>query len=474
MRDESTDGVRIVLEIKRDTDPALVMTYLYKHTPLETTVPVNLTCLVPTANPDVGGPARLSLKAMLRFFLDFRFETVRRRFTFDLEELKKRIHLLEGFLVIYDALDEAIRIIRKSDGKADAAQKLMKRFFLDEDQVEAILETKLYKLARLEIDAIRAELKEKKAEAAIIEAILESQKKLWNEVKGELAEVREMLLGEKRRTKVSASVDEPTYAAEAFIQHEDTYAVVSQDGWLKRQREMKDPKSTRLREGDEVLAVLQGSTKEAGVLFSNRGTAYVLRLNDVPPSTGYGEPVQKLFKFGDGERVVAALSMDPRLTRPKNALLLAATRRGLVLRFSLDPFREVTTRAGRRFAKPAPGDEIAFVGLVEEKDVVALASEGGRAILFPASEVPVLAGPGRGVLGLKLAPGDRLVGAALFGDDEKRAVLTLENSKGTAHTITKRYDVVGRGGRGFHLIKRDKLVKAIPPEITLVDFGGGN
>ena len=259
---------------------------------------------------------------------------------FDLEELKRRIHLLEGFIVIYDALDEAIRIIRKSDGKADAAGKLMKRFSLDEEQVEAILETKLYKLARLEIDAIRAELKEKQAEAAIIEAILKSPKKLWNEVKGELAEVREMLAGEKRLTKVSASVEEPTYDAEAFIQHEDTYAVVSVDGWIKRQREMKDPKSTRLREGDEVLAVLQGSTKERGVLFSNHGTAYVLRLNDVPPSTGYGEPVQKLFKFGDGERVVAALSLDPRLTRAEE-------------RASSSPRRAAASSCGSRSTRSA-------------------------------------------------------------------------------------------------------------------------
>ncbi|HEX7616842.1 MAG TPA: DNA topoisomerase IV subunit A [Thermoanaerobaculia bacterium] len=472
VRDESTDEVRIVLEIKRDTDAALVMAYLYKHTPLETTVPVNLTCLVPTANPDVCEPARLGLAAILRHFLDFRLETVRRRFVFDLEELKRRIHLLEGFIVIYDALDEAIRIIRTSDGKVDAAEKLMKRFSLDEEQVEAILETKLYKLARLEIDAIRAELKEKQADAAIIEAILKSQKKLWNEVKGELAEVREMLLGERRLTKVSASVEEPTYDAEAFIQHEDTYAVVSVDGWLKRQREMKDAKTTRLREGDEVLAVLQGSTKECGVLFSNHGTAYVLRLNDVPPSTGYGEPVQKLFKFGDGERVVAALSLDPRLTRPKSVILLAATRRGLVLRFSLDPFRDVTTRAGRRFAKPAKGDEIAAVFVCDERDLVALASEKGRAILFPANEVPVLAGPGKGVLGFKLAPDDRLVGAALFGDDEKRATLTLVNGKGTEHAVTRRYTTVSRGGKGFELIKRDRLVKALPPDLTLVDFEG--
>jgi DNA gyrase subunit A len=471
VRDESTDDVRIVLEIKRDTDPALVMTYLYKHTPLETTVPINLTCLIPGPNPDVGEPARLSLKAMLRHFLDFRFETVRRRFTFDLEELRRRIHLLEGFVIIYDALDEAIRIIRKSDGKADAAGKLMKRFGLDEEQVEAILETKLYKLARLEIDAIRAELKEKLAEAGIIEAILKSPKKLWNEVRGELGEVRESLAGEKRRTKVLASVDEPEYDAEAFIQHEDTYAVVTVDGWLKRLGQLKDPKATRLREGDEVLAVLQGSTKELGVLFSNHGAAYVLRLNDVPPSTGYGEPVQKLFKFGDGERVVAALSLDPRVSRPKNLTLAAVTRRGLVFRFSADVLREVTTRAGRRYARPAKGDEVAHVFVCEENDLVALASEKGRAILFPASEVPVLSGPGKGVLGFKLAPDDRLVGAALFGEDEKRATLTLVNGKGTEHTITKRYTPVSRGGKGFELIKRDRLVKMLPQDIELIPFG---
>lgn len=470
VRDESTDDVRIVLEVKRDADPALVMTYLYRHTPLETTVPVNLTCLVPTANPEIAEPQRLSLRAILRHFLDFRFETVRRRFEFDLAELKRRIHLLEGFVIIYDALDEAIRIIRKSDGKADAAAKLIRRFGLDDAQADAVLETKLYKLARLEIDAIRQELAEKRAESARIEAILKSKAKLWGVVQRELVELRGMIEKEKRRTQVTASADEPEYDAEAFIQHEDTVGVVSTDGWLKRQRELKDPASTRLREGDSVLALLQGSTAELGVLFSNRGAAYVLRLNDIPPSTGYGEPVQKLFRFGDGERVVAAVSLDPRITLEKNVVALAATRKGFVFRFSLDPLREPTTRAGRRFGKPAAGDEILFVGVSGKNDVVAMASEQGRAILFSAGEVPVLAGPGKGVIGLKLAPGDLVVGAALFGADEKRAVLVLENSKGTEHTVTKRHDVVGRGGRGFHLIKRDRLVRAIPPPVALVEL----
>jgi DNA gyrase subunit A len=477
VRDESTDDVRVVLELKRDADPALVMSYLYRHTPLQTTVPVNLTVLVPTANPEVAEPARLPLAAILRHFLDFRFETVRRRFVYELEELRRRIHLLEGFEKIFDALDEAIRIIRGSDGKPDAAGKLMRRFGLDEDQAEAVLETKLYKLARLEIEGIRRELAEKRAEAARIETILGSPAKLWGVVQRELVELRGVLSGEKRKTRVSVAVDEPEYDAEAFIPDEDAFAVVTTDGWVKRLGQLKDPKQTRLREGDEVLAVLQGGTRELVVLFSSRGSAYVLRMNDVPPSTGYGEPVQKLFKFDDGERVVAALSLDPRVTLAEGVVLLAATRDGMVLRFSADPLREPTTRSGRRFARPAEGDEVVAVEVCEEGAIVALASEKGRAILFDSEEVPVLAGPGKGVIGIRLAGDDRVIGATLFGKDEKRAVLTLENSRGTAYTVTRRYDVVGRAGKGFELIKRDRFVRAVPPEIVLLELperpGGG-
>jgi DNA gyrase subunit A len=193
-------------------------------------------------------------------------------------------------------------------------------------------------------------------------------------------------------------------------------------------------------------------------------------MNDVPPSTGYGEPVQKLFKFADGERVVAALSLDPRVTPTEDVVLLAASRDGMVLRFSADPLREPTTRAGRRFAKPAEGDEVVLVSVCEQGSVVALASEKGRAILFDSDEVPVLSGPGRGVYGIRLADDDRVIGAALFGKDEKRAVLTLENSKGTPYTVTRRYDVVGRGGKGFEMIKRDRFVRSVPPEVVLLDL----
>src|SRR5450432_3045139 len=179
VRDESTDDVRIVLEMKPGADPNLVMAYLYKHTPLETGFHVNLTCLFPTDNKEVAAPLRVNLAAMLGEFLTFREQTVRRRFEFELAELERRIHILEGFSLIFDMLDEAIRIIRKSDGKSDAAQKLIKRFELADLQTDAILELNLYKLARLEILLITDELKDKRTEAKEIRAILGDKKKLW-------------------------------------------------------------------------------------------------------------------------------------------------------------------------------------------------------------------------------------------------------------------------------------------------------
>src|SRR5262249_7719278 len=155
------EGLRIALEIKADTDPNLVMAYLNKHTQLQETFSYNLTCLVPTED-GATRPEKLGLKEMLRHFLDFRFATVRRRFEYDLEQLRKRIHILQGFKIVFNALDKAIKFIRESDGKPDAAQKLMKAFKLDEIQTEAVLDAQLYRIAQLEIKKILDELKEKK------------------------------------------------------------------------------------------------------------------------------------------------------------------------------------------------------------------------------------------------------------------------------------------------------------------------
>ncbi|HWT86480.1 MAG TPA: DNA topoisomerase (ATP-hydrolyzing), partial [Myxococcales bacterium] len=217
VRDESTKDVRIVLEIKREADPELVMAYLYKHTPLQTNFGVNLTCLVPTDNPEVGAPKRLDLKSILRYFLDFRFQVVTRRFEFDLKQVQQRLHILDGFEKVYDALDEMLKIIRKSEGKEDSAQKLIKRFKLTEEQADAILEMKLYRLAKLEILVIEKELKEKRSEQRRLKELLGNDRARWGVVREEIAEIQKAY-SDKRRTKIGgAGSEEVEYSEEAFI-----------------------------------------------------------------------------------------------------------------------------------------------------------------------------------------------------------------------------------------------------------------
>jgi DNA gyrase subunit A len=463
VRDESTTDVRIVLEAKRDAGIEMIMAYLFKHTPLQTNFNVNLTVLVPTQDPEVGTPERLDLRSLLRHFLDFRFEVVTKRHEFELAQVKKRLHILEGLEKVYDALDEMIRIIRKSEGKQDAAGKLIKRFELDAEQVDAILELKLYKLARLEILVIQKEAKEKRAEAARLAGVLKDPRKRWAVVQDELSQVKEKY-ADARRTKLGGGGDEVEYSEEAFIADEDAHVVLTRDGWVKRVREMKDPSTTRLREGDEVMAVLAGSLKSNLVFFSNFGSAYVTRFNDVPASTGYGDPIQKLFKFDDGERVVGGLSLDARLPRPE--LMIGVSRRGYGLRFPLAAHTEASTRSGRRYARPGEGDELVGVVPAGPKELLAVVTEHARALVTRASEVNELAGPGRGVTVIKVEQEDRVIGFLCTSD--RQATLELETSKGRKLVLSPaKYEVSSRGGRGREMAKREtvKLVAA-PVEWT--------
>src|SRR5213593_1950160 len=319
VKDLSTEDVRIALELKKDADEKMIMAYLFKHTPLQINFAVNLTCLIPTENPEVGRPERLDLKQILWHFLHFRLEVVTKRLEHELAALRKRIHILEGFEAVFDALDEIIRLIRKSDGKADAAQKIMKRFALDADQTDAILELKIYRLARLEILIIRNELDEKRKRARQIGGLLKDEDSRWKMVRTELEDIQKTYGDpklDKRRTRIESDTEEPEYKPDDFIVEEDNVVIVSRDGWVKRQREVKDLSTTRLREGDAVLAAFAGSTRATCVFFSNFGVAYTSRIIDVPASTGYGEPIQKQFKLKDGEKIVGAMSLDPRAVGP--------------------------------------------------------------------------------------------------------------------------------------------------------------
>src|ERR1700694_2304298 len=188
----------------------------------------------------------------------------------------------------------------------------MKQCDLDAEQTDAILELKIYRLARLEILVIRQELEEKRKRARQISALLKDEDSRWKLVRSELEEIQQKY-GDKRRTLIESDTGEPEYTADDFIVEEDNVVIMSRDGWVKRQKEVKDLSTTRLREGDSVLAAFAGSTRASCVFFSNFGIAYSSRVIDVPASTGYGEPIQKQFKLKDGERIVGAMSLDARV-----------------------------------------------------------------------------------------------------------------------------------------------------------------
>jgi len=472
VKDVSTDDVRIALEIKKDADARMVMAYLFKNTPLQTNFIVNLTCLIPTENPEVGRPEKSDLHSILWHFLHFRLEVVTARLEHELDGLRRRIHVLEGFEKVFDALDEIIRIIRKSDGKADAAEKIIKRFTLDAEQTDAILELKLYRLARLEILVIQNELADKRKRARQIAALLKDEDARKALVRDEIAEIQKKY-GDKRRTAIEAA-EEVSFTEDDFIVEEDNVAIVSRDGWVKRQKEVRDLSTTRLREGDAVLATVQGSTRATAVFFSNFGAAYTSRIIDVPASTGYGEPIQKLFKLRDGERIVAAMSLDPRVigdirTRKEGEAppvhAVAVTSDGYSLRFSLEAFVEPSTRSGRRFARPSEGVEVVGVETVTGKEFIIAATREAHAMLTRVDEVNYLSGPGKGVILVKLSSEeDAVLGFRTATGD--RDLLRVETSRGAEVTISLgKYEPTGRGGKGRELLQRGQFTRVIPAEI---------
>jgi DNA gyrase subunit A len=476
--DESSEKnpLRLVLETKPGADPEAIMAYMYRHTALEQNFAFNTTCLVPDEHSALV-PARLSLKELLRQFLDFRFRTVTRRYEYQLRQLEKRIHILEGFAIIFKGLDQALKIIRNSSGKQDAAAKLMKTFPLDEAQTEAVLELALYRISSLEIDRILEELKEKRAEADSIRKILGSKSRLWKVVETELDEIAEKF-GDDRRTAIGSEEEVTEFDPQAYIVRENTNVVLTRDGWVKRVGRLQKVESTRVREGDAVLAVVPGSTLENVVVFSSDGVAFTLPIDQVPASSGYGDPISKLVRVGDGARPIWATCTDPRFTppdavvrkqQPPRPYLLIATRLGQVMQLSFSAFRIPSTKAGRRYCRLREGDRVIFVELVSDADTMFLATRDARVIHFKIGDVPILGGPGKGVRGIKLAPNDEVLGAIQLARPSDCLHAINENDKPLSFGQMK-YGVTARGGKGIKTSTRTGFKEIVPPPIQLVDW----
>lgn len=464
VRDESSEEVRIVLELRKPGESAPAIAYLLKHSPLEMGLHVNLTCLIP---PEVPGgvctPVQASLDLILRKWLDFRYATVRRRFEYELQKLRERIHILEGFAAIFADLDAAIRIIRSSEGKRDAAERLMDHFDLDDVQVEKVLELQLYRLAKLPISEILEELEQKREDAARIEAILSSSRELWSVVRGELLDIRKMY-GRPRRTRIG--VDEPIveFDESAYIVNEDAFVIVTREGWVKRQGSFTNIEKIRIREGDEIGWLVLAGTRSTVTFFSDQGAAYVMRIDDVPSTTGYGDPIQKHFRFSDGERIVGVSTSDSRGrpaapepdpdADPAEAAPhgVALTRFGRIIRFSLSSHIEVSQRSGRRYARVGKGDRVLRVLQSAGHEYASIATRGGNALAFPVAEVGILKGAGKGVTGIKLKPGDEVLAYELAS--EPNVGVEVTTTRGRDVVVSQKRYGGSRAGRGQAVMKR--------------------
>jgi DNA gyrase subunit A len=512
VKDLSTDDIRIVLELRPGSNTSAAMAYLFKNTPLQSNFNVNLTCLQPAVGAEIAVPQRLDLRAILLHFLDFRMEVVTRRLRNELENLLRRIHILEGFAIVFNNLDEAIRIIRDSDGKADAAPKLIDRFSLSEAQADAILETKLYRLGKLEIQDILDELNQRRLRAAEIEALLDDEPERWKIIRGEIKELARTY-GDPRRTMIEGPAAPVEYREEDYIVDEDAWVIVTRDGWIKRQKSFTDVASIRVRDDDRAGWIYRAKARQAITLFTDRGIGYTIRANDIPLTTGHGEPIQRHFALEDGEQLVGVICHDPRCLPDPNVLPLPAhdhlsesqpilngvpiditernghgvpdgtpappygialTSGGKVLRFALAPFAPVSTRKGRIVARldtMVQGDVVVGVEPTDGSETVCLATKSARVLIFPVSEANVVSGPAKGVTAIKLDPKDRVLGFSLA--NRVREGLSVQTNRGATMIVrATKYPVTSRGGRGYAVLQRgsfdsinhDDAVPVPPPD----------
>jgi DNA gyrase/topoisomerase IV subunit A len=469
VRDESTAEIRIVLELRgAEVRPESVMAFLYKHTDLQINFPVNFIAITPQ-----GVPERLGLDRIIRYFLEFRYEKITQRLEHRLAILQKRIHVLEGFRLLFTDLDRALKIIRSARSRQEAAQGLKDAFALDDEQTDAILDMRLYKLVGMEIGKVLDELAAKKREAEEIGLDLASPERLWAILDRELAEIARKF-GDARRTQIMAASDASAveYNPEEFVEHEDATVILSKQGWIRRMKsEVGDSSTLKFREGDSLFGFVRVNTGNTIAIVTNLGKIYVVRALDIPATTGFGEPLGNLLSMADGECVVGFAAPDPanctaredridqnsdhaelqeegdqcdlfqvseETCQPQPSTIgdvpgrgVLVTREGKGFRFEFGILREPSKRAGRRLVNLVGEDEIVAVK-PEDGTLLAVASSSGKVLVFPIEQVPTLSGPGQGVRIISLKSGESVVSAEVVSQGD---MLLFRPSQGKEKTL---------------------------------------
>ncbi len=453
LRDESDkDGIRVVIELKKDAYPKKVLNRLFQLSQLQTAFHFNMLALVDGIQPRI-----LTLKAFLEEYLKHRKEVVRRRTEFDLDVAKKRVHILEGLRIALSHLDAVIATIKKSKDREEAKVNLMKRFKLSELQAVAILEMKLSQLANLERQKIEDEYKEKMKLIAELESILKSAKKLLGIIKDELAALKDRFGDERKTTIIPQAVG--SFTQEDLIPNEATIVMLTRDGYIKRVA--PDAFKTQSRGGKGVIGL---TTKEEDLVqqffstmthadllfFTTTGRAFQLKAYDVPVAsrTAKGQAIVNFLQLRAGERISDVISVDDL----KNfKYLVMVTRQGLVKKVDIEQFTSVR-RSGLIAIKLNDGDGLEWTRPSTGQDDIIIVSTNGQSIRFKEAGVRPMGRNAAGVRGIRLKKGDTLAGMDVIPEGKSLAneELLVVMSKGYGkRTPLKLYKVQGRGGSGI-------------------------
>ncbi|HEY5606661.1 MAG TPA: DNA gyrase subunit A [Thermoplasmata archaeon] len=465
LRDESDrDGMRIVLELKRDAMEDVVLNQLYHHTQMETTFGVINLALVD------GKPRYLPLKEELQCYIDHRIQVVRRRTEFDLRKARERLHIVEGLITAVDHIDEVIRLIRHSQTVEEAQNGLMNRYLLSEAQAKAILAMTLRQLTGLEIEKLRQEQRDLTKKIEELEAILASHERILGIIKDELKEMKEKF-GDDRRTTVEVSAYD--MEVEDLIPEEDVVVTITNTGYIKRiptqayrtqRRGGKGVTGMETKEEDFVVDLFTASTHDYILFFSSKGQCYWLKTYKIPVGSRYakGKPIVNLLpRLESGEKIldmIAVREFDELRT------IVFSTKRGRIKQTRLDAFKRPNVRGIRAIALNE-GDELVEARIADGDEEVILASAGGYANRFNLSEVRAMGRTAAGVRGMRMRKDDRLVSMALVKREETELLTVLESGFGK-RTKVKEYRKTRRGSQG---VMTTNMKVAQSPVVAVVE-----
>ncbi|MEP6492645.1 MAG: DNA gyrase subunit A [bacterium] len=473
LRNESDkDGMRIVIELKRDAIPRVVLNQLYKHTAMQSTFGVIMLALVPDARTGSLVPKVMALKEVLEHYIAHRHTVIVRRTQFELDKALEREHILEGLKIAVDNIDEVIKVIRKAEDTPTASGQLQRRFKLSERQAEAILNMRLAKLTGLEIEKLEEELKEVQGLIKEYRALLASKEARMKVLKDELTEIGRKY-GDERRTEITS--DEGEFTIEDLIAEEEMVVTISHSGYIKRTAASTYKKQRRggrgnngatLKEEDFVEHLFVASTHDYVLVFTDDGRCFWLKVHEIPQAgrAAKGKPIVNMINVSPDTTVSAFVTVR---TFPDDQFLLFATKKGTVKKTALSQYSNPRT-TGIKAIKIEEGDELIDVQVTSGTNDIVLATRHGLSIRFHEQDAREMGRDTTGVKGIELGPRDELIGMVVIKREANLLVVT-ERGMGKCSPIDE-YRVQKRGGKGIITVHRtDKTGDAVSIKEVLPD-----